>query len=577
MTDPAIAIDFGTTRTKIAFFDERRGAARLIELGRDQRSIIPSVFYLPTEGATILVGDEAQEMAESDPEGIVIGLKREIHKRGKIRRGPGREAIERDRLAAHLFAHIRRKCQDEVYHGLEVVRCCLTVPAAFGEPQREAVRRAAEFGGFKSITIIEEPVAAAMAWLSDAGQNVADCVLVCDVGGGTTDFALVRLVNGCFRTDEIVAPAGFLGGGNDIDQNIWNEMMASAESKAPALSQLSSAFLIKLRRIRERLTRDHKADNRATIAGQSLVINRGIVERDVKAFVEKVSEETRRYADKCADAGAPNTPILLTGGGSQMPELRKALEDLKRGPVYVWHQSEYATVLGAVEIPQKPAGSSNPAWDKYGEAVKLCWLDKEISPAEAEHLREQQRLLSISAEVANQIERRFLDGATLDETIRTQAEVKEADLARKLETEKAQSVAAEAKVRRSIEKEAAFRKKAEEEDANRKEAGREARRKEEYALQQVRAQDNNNLSVGSVIKRGWYFMWSWIMLIFGLLTLLSGVGVFLFDLLSGDANNNPDNDHTPRAFIICGGVFLLVIGGFSLKKAHNWSRLSRGK
>ena len=89
MTKIALAIDFGTTRTKVAYFDERRSEPRLVQLGEEQRETIPSVFYLPKEGGRILVGDDAQKMAEEQPEGLVIGLKREIHKHGKIRRGLG--------------------------------------------------------------------------------------------------------------------------------------------------------------------------------------------------------------------------------------------------------------------------------------------------------------------------------------------------------------------------------------------------------------------------------------------------------------------------------------------------------
>jgi len=61
MTAPAVAIDFGTTRTKVAYYDVNRREPRLVELGRQTPAIIPSIFYVSPEGDQ-LVGDDAQEM-----------------------------------------------------------------------------------------------------------------------------------------------------------------------------------------------------------------------------------------------------------------------------------------------------------------------------------------------------------------------------------------------------------------------------------------------------------------------------------------------------------------------------------
>ena len=106
MPPPPIAIDFGTTRTKMAYFDPDRNEPRLIEVGREVRPVVPSVFYLPLEGqGKRLVGDDAQEQVEIDPEGVVIGLKKDIHRLGKIRCGVGRASVGRVELASDLFAH----------------------------------------------------------------------------------------------------------------------------------------------------------------------------------------------------------------------------------------------------------------------------------------------------------------------------------------------------------------------------------------------------------------------------------------------------------------------------------------
>jgi hypothetical protein len=82
-------------------------------------------------------------------------------------------------------------------HALAEQDVLLTVPASFDEEARELTRRAAEQAGYRQVTLLEEPLAAFYAWLESQGDawrrriKVGDLVLVCDVGGGTTDLSLI--------------------------------------------------------------------------------------------------------------------------------------------------------------------------------------------------------------------------------------------------------------------------------------------------------------------------------------------------------------------------------------------------
>ncbi len=105
MPAPTIAIDFGTTRTKAACFDLERNEPRLLEIGREIRTIVPSVFYVPEGQGERLVGDDAQEQVDIDPEGIVLGLKKDIHRLAKIRYGAGRPSVGRIDLASQAGRH----------------------------------------------------------------------------------------------------------------------------------------------------------------------------------------------------------------------------------------------------------------------------------------------------------------------------------------------------------------------------------------------------------------------------------------------------------------------------------------
>jgi hypothetical protein len=101
----------------------------------------------------------------------------------------------------------------------------LTVPASFDEEARELTRRAAEQAGYPHVTLLEEPLAAFYAWLEsqdDAWRRrikVGDLVLVCDVGGGTTDLSLIVVSeeNGDLTLKRVAVGDHILLGGDNMD------------------------------------------------------------------------------------------------------------------------------------------------------------------------------------------------------------------------------------------------------------------------------------------------------------------------------------------------------------------------
>jgi Hsp70 protein len=101
----------------------------------------------------------------------------------------------------------------------------LTVPASFDEEARELTRRAAEQAGYDHVTLLEEPQAAFYAWLESQGEawrhriKVGDLVLVCDIGGGTTDFSLIMVSeeSGELTLKRVAVGDHILLGGDNMD------------------------------------------------------------------------------------------------------------------------------------------------------------------------------------------------------------------------------------------------------------------------------------------------------------------------------------------------------------------------
>ena len=101
----------------------------------------------------------------------------------------------------------------------------LTVPASFDAVARELTVRAAQAAGLAKVTLLEEPQAAFYDWLGRHSRDwravlrVGDTVLVCDIGGGTTDFSLISVGehDGNLALERIAVGDHILLGGDNMD------------------------------------------------------------------------------------------------------------------------------------------------------------------------------------------------------------------------------------------------------------------------------------------------------------------------------------------------------------------------
>jgi molecular chaperone DnaK (HSP70) len=212
-----VGIDLGTTNSALAYVDpaEADGTSfppiRLLEIpqlvdeGRvEARSLLPSFLYLGEERS---VGVYAREQAALVPTRVVTSAKSwlsnpEVDRTAKILPWDARDSeksVSPVEASMEFLAHLRHAWDNSQPVLLSGQRTVLTVPASFDEEARELTVSAAEQAGFKNFTLLEEPSAAFYAWIakhpSESRKLLFDgqVVLVCDVGGGTTDFTLIRV------------------------------------------------------------------------------------------------------------------------------------------------------------------------------------------------------------------------------------------------------------------------------------------------------------------------------------------------------------------------------------------------
>ncbi len=132
--------------------------------------------------------------------------------------------------SAAILDHIRRAwnfsmAREDESLALERQDIYLTVPASFDAVARELTVKAAEMAHLPNITLLEEPQAAFYAWIEASRDRwrddiaAGDLVLVCDLGGGTSDFSLIRVSesSGELELERIAVGNHLLIGGDNMD------------------------------------------------------------------------------------------------------------------------------------------------------------------------------------------------------------------------------------------------------------------------------------------------------------------------------------------------------------------------
>jgi hypothetical protein len=258
-----VGIDLGTTNSALACSDatapekERRieihGIPQLVNPSEmAERTLLPSFLYIPGEfdfpkGSLALpwdpepkfvIGELARKRGAESPNRLVASAKSWLSYAAVNRTAPVLPWQAPDEVpklspveASSQFLQYLRTVWDSGEAGeqrelaLAEQDVLLTVPASFDEEARELTRRAAEQAGYQHVTLLEEPQAAFYAWLETQGDawrrriKVGDLVLVCDVGGGTTDFSLIMVSeeNGELALKRVAVGDHILLGGDNMD------------------------------------------------------------------------------------------------------------------------------------------------------------------------------------------------------------------------------------------------------------------------------------------------------------------------------------------------------------------------
>lgn len=368
-----VGIDLGTTNSLIAQMDLT--GPRVIP-GADGQNLVPSVVSY-TRGGDIVAGSAARERLITEPERTVYSVKRlmgrgvgDIREELKLfpfRIAEGSESVIRLELGERTFtppeisAFILRQLKQnaEAFLGETVTKAVITVPAYFNDAQRQATKDAGRIAGLEVLRLVNEPTAAALAYGLDKRKE--GIVAVYDLGGGTFDISILRLHDGIF---EVLATNGDTHlGGDDIDNLLLRIALEDIQTEwGEDLSTDAAAVQILRRAVidaKERLS--YAPFTRIEFEYSGRKYQRELTKELFDQLITPIVERTLGPCRNCIQDAHVTVDqideVVLVGGSTRIPLVRKAVETLFKAKPHTELNPEEVVALGAAVQAGILAGS----------------------------------------------------------------------------------------------------------------------------------------------------------------------------------------------------------------------------
>ena len=325
-------IDLGTTNSEIAVVD--KGQMHVVKNGfRDE--ITPSAVRIDRKGS-IIIGKLAFNQRVDDRENTYTQFKRLMGSQQVLSFPSSGRQMKPEELSAEVLKSLRQDVLRE--NGEEISACVITIPALFEIPQCDATRRAAELAGITCSPLLQEPIAAALAYGFQA-EGLDGFLLVYDLGGGTFDASLIRSVEGRLR---VVDHAGdnFLGG-KDFDEKLLDYCIRKLQSEF-GLRQLDSStdrkafgkLLAEVENAKIQLSNNLTAYLSITDLGKGLEdydASFELTRSEYESLIEPFIKKTIGICEQLLSVNHLSTNsvsrIILVGGPTLTPYVRASVEN----------------------------------------------------------------------------------------------------------------------------------------------------------------------------------------------------------------------------------------------------------
>lgn len=357
-------IDLGTTNSLVAKFN--KGTVEVFKNPNGFKETLPSVVGFRND--RILVGEQARAYVEKDPNSVVSRFKRRMGTTESFKI----KALGQSKTPIELSAFVLKELKTFIHTGETPEAVVVTIPASFDMLQSNATKEAGYAAGFKQVVLLQEPIAASLAYANkEKGVDLKNSQwIVYDLGGGTFDVALVKIVEGELK---VVDHEGdnYLGGG-DFDALIveriiapqlekkgkFTDLLAQMKSESGKYNRLWAVLLHKAEEAKIELSNKQSAEIDLGMIrdlededGKSidciLSFTRSEFEAVIKDAIDSTAEMLRKILTRNSLRPQDLKFVLMVGGSTYTPFVRKRIEELLGIPINTGIDPTNAIAVGA--------------------------------------------------------------------------------------------------------------------------------------------------------------------------------------------------------------------------------------
>ena len=313
--------------------------------------MFPSVVAFTKDGQ-LLVGEPARRQVVTNPDGTVFEIKRKMGT--DYRATLAGKDYSPEQLSSYILQKIKHDA--EVFLGYPVKKVVITVPAHFNDNQRQSTKDAGEIAGLEVVRIINEPTAASLAYGLDKSENEMK-ILVFSFGGGTHDATIMEFGKGVFQ---VLATSGDTQtGGTDIDRAIIQVLLDDFRSKTGIDLSSDRTAMARLKEAAEQakiqlsnLTSTDVdlpfiASDPSGPKNLHYTLTRTKLEEVSRPIVAKTEQTIRRVMSDAKLSPDQVDKVILIGGMTRMPLVRKFVEDVAGKPAERGVDPMEAVAIGA--------------------------------------------------------------------------------------------------------------------------------------------------------------------------------------------------------------------------------------
>jgi formylglycine-generating enzyme required for sulfatase activity/Ethanolamine utilization protein EutJ (predicted chaperonin) len=444
-----LGIDFGTCYSSAALFiDGKLSPVR--EPSRPSEYCFPSSICVTKKGE-IVISQAAENKRLLNPQGYKNEFKRDLET--GIPYALGEKSLFPEDLVAIMIQGLKKEAEKIVNTSLNSV--VITIPATYLSSKKQLMKTAAKKAGFTEVTLLAEPVAAAIYYAEKGSLghqlNEGDIVLVYDLGGGTFDAALIQKKGHSYEL--LGQPEGDKQcGGIDFDRLIGQDLKRQLNGD-PALELLANkrtdndALRAKLnfqdwcRNFKHQLSVEEEYEDLSPVGSDSYSLSREQFESMIAEYIDKSCNLCQNLVNKAGIEWEKVNRILLVGGSCRIPYVKKRLEQQFKRQVVAIDDPELAICFGAaiygVNLVKTQEAEQKRREQEEIERQRLEQKQREQKEQECQRLERDK----IEAELRRNEQEIALHQQRVHQQLKEKKRQQEQENRRRLEEEKQQKIA----------------------------------------------------------------------------------------------------------------------------------------